>query len=119
MFYDTVAALDPEAGFHKGFLRFPQQRGELAAFREENGLAAACTPSLRESLLGAERRPSIGFAGGRRRKRDAARPDGRQAFLGHLENGSAVRAAHRGTSSSQASALRPNQDAPRFVKPAR
>jgi hypothetical protein len=63
MFYDTVAALHPEAGFHKGFVRFPQQRGELAAFREENGLAAACTPSLRESLLGAERRPSIGFAG--------------------------------------------------------
>ena len=31
MFYDTAAALDPEAGFRKDFFRSLQQRGELAS----------------------------------------------------------------------------------------
>jgi len=38
MFYDTVAALDPEAGFRKGFLRPLQRKGELAALWKANGL---------------------------------------------------------------------------------
>jgi len=40
MFYDTVAALDPEAGFRKGFLRPLQRKGELAALWKANGLGS-------------------------------------------------------------------------------
>jgi len=37
---DTVAALDPEAGFRKGFLRPLQRKGELAALWKANGLGS-------------------------------------------------------------------------------
>lgn len=40
MFYDTVAALDQEAGFRKGFLRPLQRKGELAALWREKGLGS-------------------------------------------------------------------------------
>jgi hypothetical protein len=40
MFYDTVAALDQEAGFRKGFLRPLQGKGELAALWREKGLGS-------------------------------------------------------------------------------
>jgi SAM-dependent methyltransferase len=46
MFYDTVAALDPEAGFRKGFLRPLQQKGELAALWKENKLKSVTEVAL-------------------------------------------------------------------------
>ncbi len=38
MFYDTVAAVDPKAGFRKGFLRPLQRKGELATLWKANEL---------------------------------------------------------------------------------
>jgi SAM-dependent methyltransferase len=40
MFYDTIAALDPNAGFRKGFLRPLQRKGELVQLWREAGLTA-------------------------------------------------------------------------------
>jgi SAM-dependent methyltransferase len=40
MFYDTVAALDPESGLRRGFLRPLQRKGELAALWQENRLGS-------------------------------------------------------------------------------
>src|SRR5207237_8121901 len=41
MFYDTAAALDPEAGFRKGFSRPLQRAGELDATWEATRLTVA------------------------------------------------------------------------------
>jgi SAM-dependent methyltransferase len=46
MFYDTVEALDPEAGFRKGFLRPLQRKGELAALWQENNLISVTEVAL-------------------------------------------------------------------------
>jgi hypothetical protein len=40
MFYDTASALDPAAGFRKGFSRPLQRKGELAALWAEIGLTS-------------------------------------------------------------------------------